>query len=40
MDEKKHLTSEGLKEILELREKLNEGRGRKQKYNLKDVNLT
>ena len=40
MDEKKHLQPEGLKEILELRERLNEGGGRKRKYNLEDVNLT
>lgn len=40
MDERKHLTNDGLKEILELREKLNEGRGRKRKYNIEDVNLT
>jgi len=33
-----HLTREGLKEIIELREKLNEGRGRKRKYNKKDIN--
>ena len=40
MDGKKHLTPDGLKEILELRERLNEGRGRKRKYNIEDVNLT
>jgi len=40
MDQKKHLTPEGLKEIIVLREKLNEGRGRKRKYNLKDVYST
>lgn len=40
MDQKKHLTSEGLIEIIKLRERLNEGRGRKRKYNLKDVKLT
>lgn len=32
-----HLTLEGLREIVELREKLNEGKGRKRKYNLSDV---
>ena len=37
MDEKKHLTQDGLKEIVMLREILNEGRGRKRKYDLKDV---
>jgi hypothetical protein len=40
MSEKKHLTNEGLKDIVKLREKLNEGRGRKRKYSLKDVNQT
>lgn len=35
--EGKHLTSEGLKEIVDLREKLNEGRRRKRKYNKEDV---
>ena len=34
--ENKHLTSEGLKEIIELREKLNEGKGRKRKYTISD----
>ena len=33
----KHIEPEGIKEILRLREKLNEGRGRKRKYNLTDV---
>ncbi len=33
----KHLTHEGLKEIVALREVLNEGKGRKRKYNQKDV---
>lgn len=33
---KKHLTSEGLGEIIKLREGLNEGRGRKRKYSLID----
>jgi hypothetical protein len=35
--EKKHLTDEGLKEIVALRETLNEGRGRKRKYTQQDV---
>jgi len=36
---KKHLAQDGIKEIVELREKLNEGRGRgrKRKYNKNDV---
>jgi hypothetical protein len=34
--EKKHLTQEGLREIVHLREKLNEGKGRKRKYNASD----
>ena len=32
-----HLESQGFKQILELRETLNEGKGRKRKYNLSDV---
>jgi len=32
-----HLKEEGLKEILKLREKLNEGRGRKRKYTIQDI---
>lgn len=36
MLQKKHLTSEGLEEIIQLREKLNEGRGRKRKYTIDD----
>lgn len=32
--EKKHLTQEGLQEIVQLREQLNEGRGRKRKHTL------
>ena len=35
--EQKHLTLEGLREIVDLRENLNEGRGRKRKYTKKDV---
>ena len=34
---KLHLTSDGLRRIVELREKLNEGRGRKRKYTATDV---
>lgn len=34
---KKHLTEDGLKRIVDIREKLNEGRGRKRKYNKNDV---
>ena len=37
MKDGKHLEKEGLKEILFLREKLNEGHGRKRKYNINDV---
>lgn len=33
---KEHLTSKGLKEIVELREELNKGRGRTRKYGLED----
>lgn len=33
---KEHLSSEGIIKIVELREKLNEGKGRKRKYNLTD----
>ena len=36
----KHLTHDGLKEIVALREVLNEGKGRKRKYNQKDVLLS
>ena len=39
MHEGKHLSREGFHEILELRERLNEGRGRKRKHNLEDVIL-
>ena len=35
--EGQHLNPEGLKKIIILRERLNEGRGRKRKYNQKDV---
>lgn len=33
---KKHLSSEGFKKVIELREKLNQGKGRKRKYNKED----
>ncbi len=36
MEKGEHLTDEGFLKILELRETLNEGRGRKRKYNLSD----
>lgn len=36
MDKGEHLTDEGFRKILELREVLNEGKGRKRKYNLSD----
>ena len=36
MMQKKHLTGEGLAEIIRLREKLNEGKGRKRKYSIDD----
>jgi hypothetical protein len=39
-EKKEHIDKEGIKKVLELREKLNEGKGRKRKYNLKDVNLS
>ena len=35
--EKKHLTKDGLLEIMRLREELNKGKGRTRKYNLHDV---
>jgi len=37
MYHKEHLTTEGFKEVIDLREKLNIGIGRKRKYTLKDV---
>ncbi len=37
INEDKHLTREGLENVAMLREKLNEGRKRKRKYNLSDV---
>lgn len=33
---KEHLNNEGMSKIVKLREKLNEGRGRKRKYNIED----
>lgn len=36
MYKKEHLNPEGLKKVLELRERLNKGAGRKRKYNLLD----
>ena len=36
VSKKEHLTEKGLEEIVELREKLNEGKGRKRKYNSRD----
>jgi len=40
MDKKEHLNPGGFNKIIYFREMLNEGRGRKRKYNLKDVNFT
>jgi len=37
MTDKKHLNQEGFKQLLRLREKLNEGKGRKRKYTLDNV---
>ena len=37
MFQKEHLSAEGFEKILQLRETLNEGKGRKRKYNLSDV---
>jgi len=37
MNKKEHLNPNGLKEVLLLREKLNEGRGRTRKYTIDDV---
>jgi hypothetical protein len=37
MSKKEHLKPEGFRQILELRETLNEGKGRKRKYNLIDI---
>lgn len=38
--DKKHLSREGLQVIVDLRETLNEGRGRKRKYTKKDVDTS
>lgn len=35
--EKQHLNQSGLKKITQLREELNKGKGRKRKYNIKDI---
>ncbi len=40
VEQGKHREKEGLKEILLLREKLNEGKGRKRKYEYRDVFLS
>ena len=37
MISKDHLNQDGLKEILDIREKINPGRGRTRKYNINDV---
>jgi len=37
VEEGSHLSKDGLREIIELRERLNTGRGRKRKYNQRDV---
>lgn len=37
MKDGKHLQADGLEKILELREQLNKGRGRKRKYSINDV---
>jgi hypothetical protein len=37
MSERNHLTKEGFEKVLQLRETLNEGKGRKRKYALSDV---
>ncbi len=37
MAEKKHLEPEGFRQLLKLREKLNQGRGRKRKYTMDNV---
>ena len=36
VSKKDHLSNEGMLKVIELREKLNEGKGRKRKYNLED----
>lgn len=37
MTKKEHLNKNGFQKIVELRETLNEGRGRKRKYNIKEL---
>ena len=39
VNKRRHLDPDGLREIIAIREKLNEGRGRKRKYNAKDIVL-
>lgn len=39
VEAEEHLNPEGFKRILDLRENLNEGRGRKRKYNQKDIRI-
>ena len=39
VNQRMHLDTEGLREIIAIREKLNEGHGRKRKYNEKDVKI-
>lgn len=39
MDQGKHLDPEGLCEIIAIREKLNEGRGRRRKYNENNIRI-
>ena len=39
VDQGKHLDPEGLREIILIRENLNEGKGRKRKYNAIDVSI-
>jgi len=39
MDNKDHLSSDGLRRILIIREKLNPGRGRTRKYSIDDVKI-
>lgn len=39
MKENEHCNPEGLQKIISLREKLNEGRGRRRKYNQKDIKI-
>jgi len=39
VETRKHLEPNGLQEIVDIREKLNEGRGRKRKYNARDIKI-